>query len=144
MKTISISTDQATCEWLLVDATDIPVGRLASRVASIIRGKNKPSFTPHADTGDYVIVINADKVALTGKKWENKIYHHHTGYMGGLKSISARSLHEKDGTAIVSKAIKGMIPRGPLGRQVIKKLKVYSGADHPHVAQNPRTVQLTK
>ena len=144
MKTLSISTDQATREWLLVDATDIPVGRLASRIAGILRGKNKPSFTPHADTGDYVIVINADKVALTGKKWENKIYHHHTGYMGGLKSISAKNLHEKDGTAIVSKAIKGMIPRGPLGRQIIKKLKVYSGAEHPHVAQNPRTVQLTK
>lgn len=144
MKTTSISTEQATREWLLVDATDIPVGRLASRIAAILRGKNKPSFTPHADTGDYVIVINAAKVALTGKKWDQKIYHHHTGYMGGLKSISAKNLHVKDSTAVVTKAVKGMIPRGPLGRQIFRKLKVYSGAEHPHVAQNPRTVQLTK
>lgn len=143
MKTLSISTEQATHNWVVVDASDHAVGRLATRVAMILRGKNKASFTPHADTGDYVIVINSDKIKLTGNKWEGKIYNWHTGYMGGIKGINARDLHAKDPTAIVSKAVKGMLPRGPLGRKLYTKLKVYAGTDHPHVAQNPTEIDIS-
>ena len=143
MKTLSISTEQATHNWVIVDATDHTVGRLASRVATILRGKNKATFTPHADTGDYVILVNSDKIKLTGNKWDDKVYNWHTGYMGGIKGIKARDLHEKDPTAIISKAVKGMLPRGPLGRQLYKKLKVYAGTDHPHAAQNPTEIDIT-
>ena len=142
MKTLSISTEQATREWVIVDATDHAVGRLATRVATILRGKNKATYTPHADTGDFVIIINSDKIKLTGNKWDDKVYNWHTGYMGGIKSINARDLHKKDPTAIVSKAVKGMLPRGPLGRQLYKKLKVYAGTDHPHAAQDPKAIDI--
>jgi len=144
MKTQSISTANANREWVLVDAADQPVGRLATRIASILRGKHKPTFTPHADTGDFVIVINSAKVSLSGKKWQDKMYRSHSGYFGGLKEISAELLHEKDPTAIITTAVQGMIPRGPLGRKVFTKLKVYAGADHPHGAQNPRTIDTSK
>ena len=142
MKTLSIGTEQAERNWVVVDATGMPVGRLATRVAAILRGKNKPTYTPHADTGDFVIVLNSANVALTGKKWSDKVYYHHTGYMGGIKSITAEKLHVKDPTAIVSKAVKGMLPRGPLGRQMFRKLKVYAGTDHPHAAQKPTELDL--
>ncbi len=142
MKTLSISTEQAERNWVVVDATGFPVGRLATRVAAILRGKNKPTYTPHADTGDFVIVLNSANIALTGKKWTDKVYYHHTGYMGGIKSITAEKLHQKDPTAIVSKAVKGMLPRGALGRQMFGKLKVYAGTDHPHAAQKPSELDL--
>ena len=144
MKTPSINTANANREWVLVDATGQSVGRLASRVASILRGKTKPTFSPNADTGDFVVVVNAEKVMLTGKKWDNKKYQSHSGYFGGLKEISAAALHEKDPTALISVAVKGMLPRGPLGRKLYTKLNVYAGADHPHAAQNPRQIDLSK
>ncbi len=142
MKTLSISTENAQRDWVVVDATGIPVGRLASRVAAVLRGKTKPSFTPHADTGDFVIVVNAEKTVLTGKKWDDKVYYSHSGYFGGLKEARASELHAKDPTAIVRRAIEGMIPRGPLGRRIAGKLKLYAGPDHPHQAQQPRTLDI--
>ena len=135
MKTLSINSD-----WVVIDAAGLPVGRLATRVAAILRGKTKPTFTPHADTGDFVIVINSAKVVLTGKKWANKVYYSHTGFFGGIKEITAEKLHAKDPTAVVSRAVKGMLPRGPLGRKLYRKLNVYAGAEHPHQAQQPRPV----
>jgi len=144
MKTQSINTANANREWVVVDAAGQPVGRLASRIAAILRGKHKPTFTPNADTGDFVVVINSDKVSLSGKKWQDKMYRSHSGYFGGLKEISAELLHEKDPTAIISIAVQGMIPRGPLGRKIFTKLKVYAGTEHPHGAQNPRNIDTSK
>lgn len=123
--------------WVLVDATDVPLGRLSAVVASILRGKNKPTFTPHVDTGDFVVVINADKVALTGKKASDKIYHRHSGYPGGLKSISAGDLREKNSRKLVELSVKGMLPDTRLGRKQFTKLHVYGGAEHNHAAQQP-------
>ena len=142
MKTQSISKEKARRDWIVVDGAGLRVGRLASRVAAALRGKTKPTFTPHADTGDFVIVLNAGSIELSGKKWEQKMYRRHSGYIGGLSEISARELHKKDPTAIVRIAVKGMLPRGPLGRKLYKKLKVYAGAEHPHQAQNPRNVDV--
>ena len=144
MKTQSISKEQAQRDWIVVDGSGASVGRLASRVAAVLRGKTKPTFTPNADTGDFVVVVNADKIELSGKKWDQKHYHRHSGYIGGMTSISARELHAKDPTAIVRHAVKGMIPRGPLGRRIYRKLKVYAGPDHPHEAQQPRPVALSE
>ena len=144
MKTQSINTANANREWVLVDAADQTVGRLASRIAAILRGKHKATFSPNADTGDFVVVINSEKIKLSGKKWQDKVYRSHSGYFGGLKEITAEKLHEKDPTAILSIAVQGMIPRGPLGRKVFTKLKVYAGTDHPHVAQNPRSIDISK
>ncbi|WP_124058679.1 50S ribosomal protein L13 [Vaginisenegalia massiliensis] len=123
--------------WVLVDATDVPLGRLSTVVASILRGKNKPTFTPHVDTGDFVVVINADKVALTGNKASDKMYHRHSGHPGGLKSISAGALREKNSQRLVELSIKGMLPDTRLGRKQFTKLHVYSGAEHDHAAQQP-------
>ena len=129
-------------KWFIVDAEDMILGRLATLVASRLRGKHNPMFTPHVDTGDWIIVINADKIKLTGRKWEKKIYYRHSGYMGGLRSLTARELHEKRPEDLVKIAVKGMLPKNCLGRQLNKKLKVYAGVDHPHEAQMPEKLTV--
>ena len=129
-------------KWYLVDAKDAVLGRLASTIAQRLRGKNHPFYTPHTDMGDSIIVINADKVVLTGRKWDQKTYYRHSGYVGGLKSITARKLLEKRPEDLVRFAVKGMLPKNRLGRQIFKKLKVYAGTDHPHVAQQPEILDL--
>ena len=129
-------------KWYVVDAEGKTLGRMASEVAAILRGKNKPTFTPHVDCGDYVIVINAEKVAVTGKKRNEKIYKKHTGYPGGLREITFDKLQQKKPEEIIRHAVKGMLPDGKLGRQMFKKLKVYAGAEHPHTAQKPETLEI--
>lgn len=124
-------------KWHLIDANGKTLGRLATRVAMLLRGKHKPIFTPHVDTGDFVVVVNAEKISLTGKKWKDKLYIHHSGYPGGLKSISAGKMREKKPERLVTMAVQGMLPKNKLGRKMIKKLKVYSGDAHPHQAQQP-------
>ena len=128
--------------WCLVDAENAILGRLASTVAARLRGKHNPLFTPHADTGDWIIVINADKVALTGRKWDQKNYYRHSGYIGGLKTITARKLMEKRPEDLIRFAVKGMLPKNRLGRKLFKKLKVYSGDHHPHEAQQPEVLEI--
>lgn len=128
--------------WCLVDAENAILGRLASTVAARLRGKHNPLFTPHADTGDWIIVINADKVALTGRKWDQKNYYRHSGYIGGLKTITARKLMEKRPEDLIRFAVKGMLPKNRLGRKLFKKLKVYSGDHHPHEAQQPEILEI--
>lgn len=129
--------------WYVVDARDQALGRLATRVASVLRGKHKPTFTPHVDTGDHVIVVNADKVKLTGRKREQKIYYRHTGYPGGIKSVTAGKLLDgPHADRVVRRAVRGMLPRNSLGRKMINKLKVYAGPDHPHAAQQPQELPL--
>ena len=128
--------------WYLVDADGAILGRLASTVASRLRGKHNPLFTPHADTGDWIVVINADKVVLTGRKWDQKNYYRHSGYIGGLKTITAKKLKEKRPEDLVRFAVKGMLPKNRLGRKLFKKLKVYSGDRHPHEAQQPESLQI--
>ena len=127
-------------KWYVVDATDVPLGRLSSAVASILRGKNKPTFTPNVDTGDYVIVINADKIKVTGKKMDQKIYYSHSDYVGGMKETTLREMMNKKPEKVIELAVKGMLPKGPLGRQMIKKLHVYAGAEHGHEAQKPEVL----
>ena len=127
-------------KWYVVDATDVPLGRLSSAVASILRGKNKPTFTPNVDTGDYVIVINAEKVALTGRKASDKVYYHHSNHPGGLKARTAGDYREKDPEKLLALSVKGMLPKGPLGREMYTKLHVYAGAEHPHAAQKPEVL----
>ena len=129
-------------KWYVVDADGKTLGRLASEVASVLRGKNKPTFTPHVDCGDYVIVINAEKVTVTGKKRAEKIYKKHTGYPGGLREITFDKLQQKKPEEIIRHAVKGMLPDGKLGRQMFKKLKVYAGTEHPHTAQKPETLEI--
>lgn len=124
-------------DWYLVDATDKTLGRLAAEIASRLRGKHKPEYTPHVDTGDYIVVVNAEKVRVTGKKESDKMYHRHSEYPGGLKSESLGTLRERAPERIIQKAVKGMLPRNPLGRAMGRKLKVYAGSDHPHSAQQP-------
>ena len=129
-------------KWYVVDAAGVPLGRLASRVASVLRGKNKPTFTPNVDTGDFVIVINTDQAVLTGKKLENKFYRYHTGYIGGLKEISYKKMMAEKSDLAVYEAVKGMLPKNSLGRAMLKKLKVYKGAEHNHAAQKPEVLKL--
>jgi large subunit ribosomal protein L13 len=129
-------------KWYVVDASGMVLGRLASQVASRLRGKHNPLFTPHVDCGDSVIVINADKVVLTGRKWDQKMYHRHSGYTGGLKSITAKKLLEKKAEDLVRFAVKGMLPKNRLGSKILKKLKVYTGGSHPHEAQQPQDLSL--
>ena len=124
-------------KWYVVDATGYTLGRLASEVAKVLRGKNKPVFTPHVDTGDYVIVVNADKIKVTGKKLDQKIYYHHSDYVGGMKETTLREMLAKKPEKVVELAVKGMLPKGPLGREMFTKLHVYAGAEHPHAAQQP-------
>lgn len=144
MKTYFQSREEAisASKWVVVDASGFPVGRIASEVATLIMGKHRPQFTKHADGGDFVIVINADKAVFTGSKLSNKIYYHHTGYIGGLKEVSAGELMEKHPDRVIKAAVKGMLPKSALGHQMIRKLKVYSGPDHPHAAQQPETYEL--
>lgn len=130
-------------KWYVVDAKDLVLGRMSSQVAMILRGKNKPIFTPHCDTGDYVVIINADKVKLTGKKLDQKIYFHHSGYPGGLKETPYRKLIAERPEFAVRHAIVGMLPKGPLGRQMATKLHIYAGAEHPHQAQKPEPITLS-
>ncbi len=137
MKTYSAKPLEVERKWYLLDAEGQTLGRLAVLAANILRGKNKPQYTPNVDTGDFVIIINADKITVTGKKETGKIYYHHTGYPGGLKSASFKELMEKDATKVIEKAIKGMLPHNTLGQEQFNKLKVYAGAEHPHAAQKP-------
>ncbi|MBQ6516841.1 50S ribosomal protein L13 [bacterium] len=137
MKTYSAKPLEVERKWYILDAEDEVLGRLAGRIANILRGKNKPQYTPNVDTGDFVIVINADKVRVTGKKETDKIYYHHTGYPGGLKSASFKELMEKNPVLAIEKAVKGMLPHNTLGSEQFTKLKVYAGAEHPHSAQKP-------
>jgi len=143
MATVSFNPSMIEREWHIVDLEGATLGRVASRVASVLRGKHKPTYTPNADCGDFVIILNADKVTLTGKKMQDKIYYSHSGFFGGLKEMRAEELLEKHPERLVEKAIKGMLPRGPLGRRLFKKLFVYAGADHPHGAQQPTTLDLS-
>ena len=142
MKTFVAKEQEVEKKWYLVDAADKILGRLASQIAIRLRGKHKPIFTPHADTGDFIVVINADKVALTGSKWDKKIYYRHTGYVGGLKQISARKLLEKKPDEVLRLAVKRMLPKNSLGRRQLKKLKIYAGTDHPHEAQKPEILEI--
>ncbi len=128
--------------WLLVDASDLVLGRLSTRVAAVLRGKHRPDYTPHVDCGDFVIVVNAGKVKLTGRKLEQKTYYRHSGYMGGIKGVTAGRMLETHPERVVEAAIKGMLPRGPLGRKMFKKLKVYADENHPHAAQKPELWEL--
>ncbi|MBY6203982.1 50S ribosomal protein L13 [Halomonas denitrificans] len=142
MKTFSAKSHEVRREWLLVDAEGKTLGRLSSEIARRLRGKHKPEFTPHVDTGDYVVVINADKIAVTGRKMSDKVYYHHTGYIGNLKSITLEKLLDKAPERVIQNAVKGMLPKNPLGRAMIKKLKIYAGSEHPHAAQQPRALEL--
>ena len=143
-KTISANAATVTKEWLVIDATDQVLGRLASRVAVVLRGKNKPNFTPHVDCGDNVIIINADKVRLTGKKFTDKVYVHHTGYPGGQREVPVKAVLAKNPAAVVEQAVKGMLPRTRLGEKIFHNLYVYAGSEHPHQAQNPKTITLNE
>lgn len=144
MKTYMATAESVERKWYVVDATDMPLGRLASQVAAILRGKNKPTFTPHVDTGDFVIVINTDKIVLTGKKLDKKLYRYHTGHIGGLKEVTYKTLIEKKSDLAVYEAIKGMLPKNSLGAKMLKKCKIYKGAEHKHEAQQPEVLELVK
>ena len=142
MKTYMAKAEAVERKWYVVDAAGVPLGRLASRVASVLRGKNKPTFTPNVDCGDFVIIINTDKAVLTGKKLENKFYRYHSGYIGGLKEISYKKMMAEKSDLAVYEAVKGMLPKNSLGRTMLKKLKVYKGAEHNHAAQKPEVLKL--
>jgi large subunit ribosomal protein L13 len=144
MYTRSTTSEEAIADrkWWIIDVADQPVGRVASKIATILRGKHKPTYTPHMDDGDFIVAINADKIKFTGNKWADKIYYRHTGYVGGIKAMTATELNDRHPTAVLEKAVKGMLPRGPLGRAQLKKLKVYTGVEHPHVAPQPESLTL--
>ena len=140
MKTFMASPATIDRKWYVVDAQGQTLGRLASEVAKVLRGKNKPIYTPHMDCGDYVVIINADKIVVTGKKLDQKIYYHHSGFIGGMKETTLREMLQKKPEQVVELAVKGMLPKGPLGRQMYTKLHVYAGAEHPHAAQKPEVL----
>jgi large subunit ribosomal protein L13 len=142
MKTFSAKAEEVARDWYVVDASDKTLGRLASEIAHRLRGKHKAEYTPHVDTGDYIVVVNAEKVRVTGAKATDKIYHHHTGFPGGLKSMSFEKLIAKAPERVIQVAVKGMLPRNPLGRAMFKKLKVYAGNEHPHSAQQPQVLNV--
>jgi large subunit ribosomal protein L13 len=142
MPTFSAKSETVERDWYVVDATDVPLGRLASEVAKRLRGKHKPVYTPHVDTGDYIVVVNAEKIGVTGAKRSGKMYHRHSGYPGGLKTISLEQLLDKAPTRAIEYAVKGMLPKGPLGRAMFKKLKVYAGPAHRHAAQQPKPLSF--
>lgn len=144
MNTFMANAQNVERKWYVVDADGMVLGRLASQVANILRGKHKPTYTPHVDTGDYVIIVNADKVVLTGKKLDQKIYYHHTGYPGGLRETKYRKLMSEKPAFAVEHAIVGMLPKGPLGRAMAKKLHIYAGAEHGHEAQKPEALRFGK
>ena len=142
MKSFMASPATIERKWYVVDATGYTLGRLASEVAKVLRGKNKPIFTPHMDCGDYVIVVNAEKIKVTGKKLDQKIYYHHSEYVGGMKEATLREMMQKKPEFVITHAVKGMLPKGPLGRQMLKKLHVYAGPEHNHAAQKPETLDI--
>lgn len=142
MKTISAKKETVKRDWFVVDATGKTLGRMAAEIAVRLRGKHKPVYTPHVDTGDYIVVINAEKVAVSGNKAKNKIYHHHSGFIGGLKSISFEKLIDKAPERVIELAVKGMLPKNPLGRDMYRKLKVYAGPKHNHEAQQPKVLDI--
>ncbi len=142
MKTFSAKAEEINREWFLVDAEGKTLGRMASEIALRLRGKHKPEFTPHVDTGDYIVVVNAEKVAVTGNKLNDKMYHHHTGYIGNLKSIKLKDMLAKHPERVIEKAVKGMLPKNTLGRDMYRKLKVYAGPAHPHEAQEPKALEI--
>jgi len=142
MKTAFVKPASVERKWFLIDAEEKVLGRLAARVASILRGKEKAIFTPNQELGDYVVVVNAGKVKITGAKAQQKQYHHHTGYVGGLKTVNFEGLIEKHPTSPLELAIKGMLPKGPLGRKLLKNVKIYAGSEHPHAAQNLQKIEL--
>ncbi len=142
MKSFMASPSTIERKWYVVDATGHTLGRLASEIASILRGKNKPTFTPHIDTGDYVIVVNAEKIKVTGKKLDQKVYYNHSDYVGGMKETTLREKMAKKPEDVIYLAVKGMLPKGPLGREMITKLHVYAGADHKHQAQKPEVLEI--
>ena len=142
MKTYSAKAEDVQRDWFVVDASEYTLGRLASEIAHRLRGKHKAEYTPHVDAGDYIVVINAEKIVVTGAKSSGKIYHSHSGYPGGLKSISFEKLIEKAPERVLQNAVKGMLPRNPLGRAMFKKLKVYAGTEHPHAAQQPQPLNI--
>ena len=141
-KTTATTPKDIERQWWLIDAQGMTLGRLASKVAPILRGRHKPYFTPHLDTGDYVVIVNADKIHVTGKRLDQKIYYRHSGYPGGLKQMTLREMMGRFPTRALKLAIKGMLPKGPLGKQMNRKLKVYAGGEHPHEAQQPQTLEL--
>ena len=142
MKTWTAKPGEVTRDWYVVDADGMTLGRLATRIADTLRGKNKPQYTPHVDTGDFVIVVNAEKIAVTGQKLDQKLYHSHSGYPGGLRTRTLRVQLDRRPTEVLRKAVKGMLPRNRLARKQLTKLKVYAGPDHPHVAQKPQPMEI--
>ena len=142
MKTFSAKPAEVRRDWYVVDATNKTLGRLSTEIASRLRGKHKPEYTPHVDTGDYIVVVNAEKVRVTGNKLKDKMYHHHTGYIGNLKSVPLDKLLETHPERAVEHAVKGMLPKGPLGRQMFKKLRVFKGPEHDHAAQQPIPLEI--
>ncbi len=142
MKTISAKPETVQHDWYVVDATDKVLGRLATEVARHLRGKHKPIYTPHVDTGDYIVIINADKIRVTGNKENDKMYHHHTGFPGGIKSVNLKTMREKYPERILMTAVRGMMPKGPLGRSMLLKLRIFNGAEHTHQAQQPKTLEI--
>lgn len=142
MKTLFVKPAQVERKWFVINAEGQPLGRLAARIASIVRGKEKAVYTPHQAVGDFVVVINADKITLSGRKARQKLYYHHTGYVGGLKAIPFEKAFARHPTFPLEQAVKGMLPKGPLGRELLKNVKVYAGSQHPHAAQNPQSIAL--
>jgi large subunit ribosomal protein L13 len=142
MKTFSAKSHEVKRDWYIVDATGKVLGRVAAEIARRLRGKHKPEFTPHVDTGDYIVVVNADKLRVTGNKAKGKLYHRHTTYPGGLFTTSFEKLHARHPERVLHMAVKGMLPKGPLGYAMLRKMKVYAGADHPHAAQQPKQLQI--
>ncbi|VAW74088.1 LSU ribosomal protein L13p (L13Ae) [hydrothermal vent metagenome] len=142
MKTFSAKAHEVRRDWFVVDAADKTLGRLASEIARRLRGKHKPTYTPHVDTGDYIVVVNAEKIRVTGRKATDKMYHHHTGYIGNLKSISFEKLQAKAPGRVLELAVKGMLPKNPLGRAMYRKLKIFAGAEHQHAAQQPKVLEI--
>ncbi len=142
MKTFTAKPDSVKRDWFVVDATDKTLGRLSTEIARRLRGKHKPEYTPHVDTGDYIVVINAEKVRVTGNKEQDKMYHHHTGYVGSLKSVNLSKLRATHPERIIEHAVKGMLPKNSLGRSMFKKLKVYAGPEHKHAAQQPQALDI--
>jgi large subunit ribosomal protein L13 len=142
MKTFSAKPQEVKREWYVIDATDKVLGRVATEIALRLRGKHKPIYTPHVDTGDHIVVVNAEKIAVTGNKEEGKIYYRHTGYPGGIKDVNVRQLREKAPTRILESAVRGMMPKNALGREMFKKLHIYAGAEHKHHAQQPQVLEL--
>ena len=142
MKTVSTRPEDVDRSWFVVDAENKTLGRLATEIATRLRGKHKPEYTPHVDTGDYIVVVNAEKVRVTGNKFNDKVYYRHSGYPGGIKEMNFKDMQDRHPERVIEKAVKGMLPKNPLGRAMFKKLKVYAGAEHPHSAQQPQSLEL--